>query len=212
MADSISPDMFEQLAWTKNLGIGPNICHSFFDWYSSQSMLDALDWLASYIAKNGPYDGIISFSQTTCLASTFLLHHQQLYPDLADPVFRCAIFFQGILPLDVGLLQRGRRRQVGVVSEQDAKYCDDASSSEEEDDDSADEFQPLHIPTTHVWGTNDTFPLAQGEQVSKLFTKQLRINITHQEGHAIPGARNMDGVRKIVRAIRKTVERADMMH
>ncbi|KAF2864663.1 serine hydrolase FSH [Massariosphaeria phaeospora] len=203
-------ELFDQLAWSKGKGIGPDVCYSFFNWYEPQSILDALDWLSSYTQENGPYDAVMAFSQSTCLTATLLLQHHALHPD-AEPLFRCGVFFQGILPLKIEALSEGRRIQFGNVSPDEAKLCDDVPDKGAEDE-SVDALEPLGIPTAHVWGTNDTFPLPQGERLSHLFSKSLRTHVTHQDGHAIPGAKNMDGVRRIVRAIRKTTERAQMLH
>ncbi|KAF2463889.1 uncharacterized protein BDR25DRAFT_105115 [Lindgomyces ingoldianus] len=188
-------------------------CYSYFDWYSPESILSAIDWLSSYIETNGPYDGVIAFSQGTCLVSTLMLQHSRLDLDGEEPLFKCVILFSGILPLNIEALELGRRVQFGRVDPSEAQYSDSDNESEISVDESDGELvEPFQIPSAHIWGTNDDYPLPQGARVSELFAARMRSSVTHQEGHSIPGARMGGNVSKIVRQIRKTIERAEMAH
>lgn len=183
--------------------------YAHFDWFSASSVIEALDYLSSHIATHGPYDGVIAFSQGSCLASTLMLQHHRDDPDDAMPLFKCAIFFSGILPFDIDALAAGQRKQVGKINPAEAEYCDSSSDDESDLEDILDAFR---IPTAHIWGTNDQNPLPQGDRLYQLCPGPLRLSVTHQEGHSIPGRRNDAVLKKVVRAIRKTIERAEMVH
>ena len=183
--------------------------YSHFDWYSASSLLEALQSLSSYIEANGPYDGVIAFSQGSCLASTLMLQHHRTDPDDGAPLFKCAIFLSGILPFDTDALGAGQRKQIGKINAAEAEYCDSSSEDESDLEDVVDAFR---IPTAHIWGLNDDHPLPQGDRLYQLCPGQLRVAVTHREGHSIPSRRNDAVMKKMVRAIRKTIERAEMLH
>jgi len=181
-------------------------------------MLSALRSLSHHISENGPYDGVIAFSQGACLAATLMLQHQSQDTDsefgLGDsdePLFKCAIFLSGILPLDPDALAHGQRKQIGKINAAEAQYCD-SGSEDSDSEDQGDWVDAFRIPTAHIWGANDDYPLPQGDRLYKLCPAHLRVAVTHQEGHSIPGKRSEAALKKMVRAVRKTIERADMLH
>lgn len=141
-----------------------------------------------FIEREGPYDGVIAFSQGGCLASTFIIHHIQQHPNKPLP-FKCAIFLSSITPADPAALQNGTIRflQPGEA-----------------------DGQPLvtGLATTHIWGRNDNHWPGMSEPLYKLCDAQKRNSFLHDEGHAIPAARAKDAVVGCVRAIRRTLDRA----
>lgn len=57
-------------------------------------------WLLSLLHRDGPYDGILCFSQGCSLISSFILYHNAEHPEQPLP-FKCVIFICGGLPLTV---------------------------------------------------------------------------------------------------------------
>jgi len=67
---------------------------------SSNSARDALDYLYRIMEKEGPFDGIIGYSEGATVAATLILHEQRRFETLGiEPMFKCALFFGGWPPL-----------------------------------------------------------------------------------------------------------------
>lgn len=67
----------------------------FYSWYaglSSKDVKDAQDIVYDVIQDDGPFDGIIGFSQSASLIMSMLLH-RQIHEPHKPPPFRFAIFF-----------------------------------------------------------------------------------------------------------------------
>ncbi|KAL8352512.1 hypothetical protein RB601_002705 [Gaeumannomyces tritici] len=68
---------------------------------SHKSFHRALDYLVDIMHKDGPFDGIIGYSEGATVASTLLLHEQRrLKKKGIKPMFKYAIFFAGWPPVD----------------------------------------------------------------------------------------------------------------
>lgn len=60
----------------------------------------ALEYLYEVMEKDGPFDGIIGYSEGATVASTLLLHEQKRYEETGrEPMFKCGLFFAGWPPL-----------------------------------------------------------------------------------------------------------------
>lgn len=67
---------------------------------SDQSAQDALDYLYKIMEEDGPFDGIIGYSEGATVAATLLLHEQKRFEQEGiEPMFKCALFFAGWPPL-----------------------------------------------------------------------------------------------------------------
>ena len=148
---------------------------AYYDVGSEASMQIAQHDLASYIVAEGPFDGVLAFSQGSALVARFLQEqgqgsqphgHHRASP---LPTFRCAIFFSGHPP----------------------------------DHDSSDGSAPIMIPTVHIWGTNDELDPKYPEQLSNLCKSDCRSVFVHEGGHEIPNARNSDALIHAVHVIRR---------
>lgn len=65
-----------------------------------QSAAHALNYLYRIMEKEGPFDGIIGYSEGATVASTLVLHEQwRLETEGREPMFKCAVFFGGWPPL-----------------------------------------------------------------------------------------------------------------
>jgi hypothetical protein len=71
---------------------------------SNQSARDALDYLYRIMEKEGPFDGIIGYSEGATVAATLILHEQRRF-EIHDiqPMFKCALFFAGWPPMSPDL-------------------------------------------------------------------------------------------------------------
>ena len=138
--------------------------------------------------EEGPFDGIIGFSQGAALAATYLLRFSQEKPHEPLP-FKCAIFFSGGVPIDLRALDQGK------ISFIDPKLTGTL----------------LRLPTAHIWAHNDTVVPGGGEMLSMLCDDLYKNVYIHGEGHAIPGARAKEAVQGAVKAIKRTIDQAAML-
>jgi len=74
--------------------------YSFWKNNDLESIRASHHWLRAKIQRDGPYDGVLLFSQGCAIIASFLLYCQQTNP-LAPPPFKFAMFVCGGLPLDV---------------------------------------------------------------------------------------------------------------
>lgn len=149
--------------------------------------------LEEYITEEGPFDGVMAFSQGAGLAASLLLHRMQQDPEkaLLYPVFRCAIFFSGGVPEDPkGLMGGGPRRLMRLE----------------------DDGEVINIPSVHIWGRNDELHPDFGPVLSRLCRTSQREEHVHDEGHVIPGPKDHVAVQKVTKLIKRTIERAEAVH
>ncbi|KAL6230300.1 hypothetical protein BDW75DRAFT_234510 [Aspergillus navahoensis] len=81
--------------------IPPNMPGPFYNWYdglSSAQVRDAHDLVKDVAEDEGPFDGVIGFSQGASLALSILYHHEICHLDRPPP-FRFAIFFCAVLSI-----------------------------------------------------------------------------------------------------------------
>lgn len=64
----------------------------------------AIDYLYKIMEEDGPFEGIIGYSEGATVASTLLLHEQRRYETKGiPPMFKCAMFFAGWPPMNPDL-------------------------------------------------------------------------------------------------------------
>jgi hypothetical protein len=145
-----------------------------------------LNEFALYIEEAGPFDGLIAFSQAAGFAASFInrnLRERESTYTVQSPPFRCAIFLCSA-PL--------------VGSSEFGKYLDPITDK-----------QRISIPTAHIWGKNDTQIQDAGSWLVELCAKDTSEVFVHEGGHEIPGKRSPEALRGTMRAVRRTIERAD---
>ncbi|KAL8990522.1 MAG: hypothetical protein Q9177_000853 [Variospora cf. flavescens] len=74
--------------------------YSFWNDLTVESVRKSLKWLRDLLARNGPYDGVMCFSQGCSLIASFCLYHQAETP-LQPLPFNAAIFICGGVPFQV---------------------------------------------------------------------------------------------------------------
>lgn len=73
----------------------PGPFYSYTTGYSPMEIRDALDDLDDFIHDNGPFDGVIGFSQGASMAASYLLHHHARQPNQRPP-FAFAVFLSSV--------------------------------------------------------------------------------------------------------------------
>ncbi|KAI4124585.1 MAG: hypothetical protein LQ338_004723 [Usnochroma carphineum] len=189
--------------------------YSFWNDYAVESVRKAHSWLRDLIKRNGPYDGVMCFSQGCSLIASFCLYHQAETPDQPLP-FKVAIFICGGLPLH-GL------EDVGIEVSQEAWDMNDRSAKALAEQASADSILksglsrwvnaegvnsngdvaidptnvfgldftkiPKHlriqVPTVHIYGNKD--PRCPASlQLAQFSDPTLRKTYDHGGGHDVP--------------------------
>ncbi|KAI1370654.1 serine hydrolase FSH [Hypoxylon crocopeplum] len=177
--------------------------YKFYDTGEVRDIRKAREWLAEKLERDGPYDGIVAFSQSAALVSSFLLY-RQWYDHELPPPFKFAIFISGNIPLKV-------LRDLGVPVSIEAERV--VAEAELQRDlghgpslahmtkarravfNSDDCFglnlnrMPLElkirIPTVHVWGEKDPlFPMST--QLAGLCDPYIRKIHVHPGTHEVP--------------------------
>ena len=164
-------------------------------------------WLSEYIAKNGPYDAALMFSQGCWLGSSALLFHQEETPHLPPP-FKAAIFICGGPSFDVleelGFHVSAKAYEQDAASRLALDSQADSSAikahgtgrwtglSSLDTDVSLEELQKeisgpfrISIPTVHIYGSKDP-RYASGVQLAGLCDPEKRRDFNHGGGHEIP--------------------------
>lgn len=158
---------------------------SYFDDVSPPSCLAALNDLERYVNLQGPFDGIMAFSQGTVLASTLLVRQAQQVGGRNR--LKLAVFFSGAAAGDPDLLSQGVIKQL----------------------DPSEVGHVISIPTAHVWGNVENGELHGPTELLNLCLEEARETFQHDGGHEIPGTKDPGSVREIVRVIRRTIWRAE---
>jgi predicted esterase len=154
---------------------------SYFGYYKpycAESFINAIIDLQKYLESDGPFDGIIAFSQGASLASAFVADK----PRLLISGLRCGVFFSGRTPfIDSGT---------------------ESHSFSSTEDLSRAENVTINIPTVHIWGANDRMEPGQAAELSELCLHQEKHIYIHSGGHEVPGPKDKEGLVESVNAIR----------
>mgnify|MGYP002717973311 FL=1 len=181
--------------------------YSFWENDSVDSIRATYDWLTDHIAKNGPYDLALMFSQGCVLGSSALLFHQEETPHLPPP-FKAAIFVCGGASLSVleemgfhvsaearerdrasraalaqqatssAVLAQGANRWTGL------KTLDSGLSEDELRKEITSPYR-INVPTVHIYGSKDP-RWAAGVHLSGICEPSKRRTYDHGGGHEIP--------------------------
>lgn len=154
----------------------------YFDASSVTSYVSAVQQLNDYIAAEGPFDGVLAFSQGAGLAAMYLVHKTLQQPKEHMP-FKVAILLSCVAVYDpVAWLEQGQVRILNPDTD----------------------GQLIRIPTAHVWGQEDGLRL-EAETIRKLSDEESRAAFVHGGGHEVPGLSTHGAVKGAVQAIRRAV-------
>lgn len=161
-----------------------------------QVLTDMDEFLAM---ETEPFDGLLAFSLGAGCGASYLMHKmQQGTPNNRLP-FRFAVFFCGAPALFGGPILE---RIVAPEMDSEAIGSDKAREGESEVPSGM-----IEIPTTHIWGRNDTL-WGYGPELSRCCKAENREIVVHDGGHEIPGARDPVTLARCLRAIKRTIARA----
>ncbi|TGO15105.1 hypothetical protein BTUL_0044g00440 [Botrytis tulipae] len=141
--------------------------------YGDESAQDAMEYLYDIMQEEGPFDGIIGYSEGATVAGTLLLHEQKRFEvEGRTPMFKCAIFFAGWPPMTPEF--------DGIVL--------------------ADETDlTITIPTVHIIGSLDPY-LAGCISLYNVCDMDNAYLFDHGKGHTLP--RDPETVRELGNIIR----------
>ncbi|KAI0378119.1 serine hydrolase FSH [Hypomontagnella monticulosa] len=159
---------------------------AYADFEDPDSCAAALGQLDSYIAAEGPFDGVIAFSQGAALAVAYLAQKwmQNSSSERLSPTFKCAVLFSSRNAYEPTLQLLAATPSPVASPESDI----------------------IQIPTAHIWGRNDLE--TDMTDVMRLCTSDGRETYVHDGGHEVPGARMTAAVRASVQMIRRVVSSA----
>jgi predicted esterase len=172
----------------------------YFCWYERGDpgeVQAAHEHLRSVVDEDGPYDGVIGFSEGAALAAGLLLSDEC---SAAEPRFKVAILFNSVVPLvPSGCDCPGASLSEVVQGHQDS-YLDLLLPREQKDAATEEEraavlsralcFSPqgghkISIPTIHVIGEKDAFA-ESSRLVVDLCTPDTAQVVIHDGGHELP--------------------------
>ncbi|KAI3336246.1 serine hydrolase FSH [Ustulina deusta] len=177
--------------------------YKFFDASILTEICMAREWLTRKLTADGPYDGVIGFSQGATLVSSYLLYHQWYGYEDSTP-FKFAMFISGGLSLAV-LKDLGVPVPIAaerLVEETELRRQADlgpllphVSSARQAIFNSDDCFGlnlnrvprelKIRIPTIHIWGMDDPgFPTSI--HLAGLCDPYIRKIYTHSGPHEVP--------------------------
>jgi hypothetical protein len=174
----IPVELDEELGSTAS---GENKGYFYFEDGDVDSGLTAVLNLDRYIESEGPFDGIMAFSQSVGLAATWLVYRQRR----RLPSVRCGIFFSGAATaMDPDILAEGR-----MVFLQSAKLG-----------------EAITIPTAHIYGAEDPYAAAAAE-FSALCNSGARSVYVHPGQHEVPGSGSRSSTKDVVNVTVNTMRR-----
>lgn len=168
----------------RHFGTNDGSGYSYYELSNSADVQKPVQDIEKFIATEGPYDGVIAFSQGIVLAGSVIIRSIQR----GNPApFKCAIFFSPRMgPLDLGESER-----TGRPVEVDPKvHCG-----------------IIAVPTALIWGENDP-DKTKAVEIQGLFVPETLTTYVHQGGHEIPGAGSNYEVIKCANAVRRTIDAA----
>ncbi|KAL8922363.1 MAG: hypothetical protein Q9208_005216 [Pyrenodesmia sp. 3 TL-2023] len=189
--------------------------YSFWNDLAVESVRKSHAWLRDLLERDGPYDGVMCFSQGCSLIGSFCLYHQAETPDQPLP-FKVAIFICGGVPLqvleDVGIdvsqeawdINNKSAKALAEQASTDAILksgldrwvnAEGANSNETGLIDPTNVFgldftsMPKHaqitLPTVHIYGNKDPRCTAS-LQLAQFSDPKLRKVYDHGGGHDVP--------------------------
>jgi len=176
--------------------------------YEPQHVQPVHDFLRTVIEEDGPYDGVIGFSQGAALAASFILcdeHDAQIQDPVRcqRPPFKVAIFINSVMAFspseDIG---SNISKQIKEQEEKHSAFLKGVDPSEAEHytygkGSSGIESQAIYgfpadtcvprisIPTLHLYGTEDQF-LEHSEALVRLCRADRAEVLPIRGGHELP--------------------------
>jgi hypothetical protein len=208
----------------------------YLAWHSSHfadEVAAAHQYVKDVMEEDGPYDGVVGFSQGAALAASLLMAHQIQNPD-APPPFKFAIFICSVLPMSpspsIGVevtdyvldYENSFRSFFGITDEDVAERAASsktvhvykplntpfttAGDDDSDSDSDTDSHYKIAVPTFHLLGETDGF-LDFSRHVVDLCERNVAEVFMHPGGHETP--RSIETLEKIVGLIQRVAELAN---
>ncbi|KAI0889176.1 serine hydrolase FSH [Annulohypoxylon maeteangense] len=148
------------------------------------SMSKAVANLDAYVDAQGPFDGVLAFSEGAGLTASYIAWKFRQDParQKVSPMFKFAVFFSSLDTFDPEQIGKGSNSRPLLAQ---------------------DNGEIIHIPTVHIWGRNDR--LTGAPRVRGICASQAREEYIHDGGHEVPGARMADAVKTTARLMRRAM-------
>lgn len=206
---------------------GPYLC--YYNMPTHDQVKQAHEFIKDVMDEEGPFDGVIAFSQGAALASSLLLEHAKSKSHV--DLLKLGIFIGASLPFDLdnqtGLLQwlsaRSGNTQKGSRA-LNSEFDGELGAEEPHGFPAAPELatQPLlgrfhpdrnpdariRVPTLHIIGDQDQYS-GQSRMLAKMCGAESTI-VRHGEGHRIP--RDGEFQRKALMAMERIIQRVGFRH
>ncbi|KAH8703110.1 EF-hand calcium-binding domain protein [Talaromyces proteolyticus] len=182
-------------------GIGDLFAPPYLCWYSQfdpTHIQTAHDYIRSTIEEDGPYDGVIGFSEGAALAASFLISLQHRNDESGgnqtDLLFKVAIFFNSAIVLSPSKTLGSNITQ--WIAKSRAQLIEFIHCNPKEFEKLPDTFgftsiclssfkSRIAIPTLHVIGERDGF-VDDARQLVEFCCKQTAEVFVHSGGHELP--------------------------
>lgn len=144
--------------------------------------------LKEFVSNEGPFDGIMAFSEGAAAAAALIVDYarRKSAHEQSPFGFKFGIFFCSANPVDPDAIKGSEL--VFMTQERDGTV--------------------IEIPTAHLWTRDDNVHPGFGQGLRRICRQDVMEEFVHDLGHNIPGAQSDAGVFETVRAIRRTIERA----
>ncbi|KAL8643786.1 MAG: hypothetical protein Q9226_008123 [Calogaya cf. arnoldii] len=156
--------------------------YEYFDATSAASYASAVEQLHAYVTDEGPFDGLLAFSQGASLAAMYLVHQSLQQSDDGLPIKVAILISSAAIYDPVAWLEQGQVRVLNCASD----------------------GQPIKIPTAHIWGAKDELR-TESEALSDLTDEKLKALYVHTGGHEVPGLSTQGAVQGTVQAVRRAI-------
>ena len=143
-------------------------------------LLRSHEYLDEIVEEEGPFEGILGFSQGAEVAASLLLHQGQ------NVKFKFAVFIGGTQPFDVSALASGK-------DSKPVKMRADTHSAR------------IDIPTAHVIGRSDAYREFSKAFVALCNPREVKV-YDHKGAHIVP--RGQEAMEDLTAALNWVVERA----
>ncbi|GJJ78200.1 hypothetical protein EMPS_10559 [Entomortierella parvispora] len=168
-----------------------------YGWWTGQTHYkgfeESLDQLRQVLEKQGPFDGILGFSQGATMASLLQLllerpHLSNVMSGCKHPPFKFSILVSGFEPKDEEKLAWYNGKYM-VLKEQ-SRDSDDVNM--DSDDDNKENVEPPHVKgvqgaSMHIIGNTDVIITPErSEALLKYYTHKKPVIIYHDGGHYMP--------------------------
>ena len=200
---------------------GPYLC--YYDIPLESKVRAAQEYILGVVEDEGPFDGILGFSQGAALAASILLEQTcSIQQNPESSMFKFAIFICATRPWDVNharLIDVGQRTSIASYSE-----FDDVASVEE----NAREYvssrnvirllsryetkagERIRIPSAHIVGGQKDPDMRESEALLELCGADLVKVVNHESGHMIPRSHLSND--RMVEAIMWAIEKSKFQY